>query len=61
MTLHACSEAEMDYVGAVSYYIEEETPRTAERFSNAVADSYRDIKAAPFLFVLIRMAFGKNQ
>ena len=50
MTLHACSEAEKDYVDAVAYYMEEKTPRTAERFSNILADSYRDIKAAPFLF-----------
>ncbi len=50
MTFHASSEAEKDYVDAVSYYLEEDTPRTAERFSNALANSYREIKAIPLLF-----------
>lgn len=50
MTFHASSEAEKDYVDVVSYYLEEDTPHTAERFSNALANSYREIKETPLLF-----------
>ncbi len=48
MTFHVRPEAEIDYVESVSYYLAEESPQSAERFTNALDHAYREIQEAPF-------------
>jgi plasmid stabilization system protein ParE len=48
MTFRVRPEAEIDYVESVSYYLTEETPQSAERFTNELDNAYLEIQEAPF-------------
>ncbi len=47
MTFRTRSEAEIDYVETVEFYLEEESPHAAERFTQALEEAYREIRLAP--------------
>ncbi len=48
MNFRVRPEAEMDYVESVSFYLAEETPQSAERFTNELDNAYLEIQEAPF-------------
>jgi toxin ParE1/3/4 len=48
MTFRVRPEAEIDYVESVSFYRAEESPQSAERFTNGLDTAYREIQEAPF-------------
>jgi plasmid stabilization system protein ParE len=47
MTLHVSSEADIDYIEAVSYYVSEESARLADRFTTELEKAYASILEAP--------------
>ena len=49
MTLRVRSEADIDYAESALYYITEETPESAERFTNEVERTYGLIRKSPKL------------
>ncbi len=48
MTLHLSSEAEVDYLESVLFYVTEESPQSAERFTNALEKAYDEVREAPY-------------
>ncbi len=46
--LHLSSEAEVDYLESVLFYLTEESPQSADRFTNELEKSYDDICDAPY-------------
>jgi toxin ParE1/3/4 len=47
MTLHLTSEAEVDYLESVLFYLTEESPQSADRFTNELEKSYEEIRGDP--------------
>jgi plasmid stabilization system protein ParE len=47
MTFIVRSQADRDVAEAIEYYLDQETPQSAERFANAVDVAYDDIIDAP--------------
>jgi toxin ParE1/3/4 len=48
MTLHLSSEADVDYLESLLFYLTEESPQSADRFTNELEKSYDDICEAPY-------------
>ena len=50
MVLTIRSQAELDIAETLEYYLDEETPVSADRFVQAVEGAYPEILAAPFRY-----------
>jgi plasmid stabilization system protein ParE len=47
MTIRLSSEAEIDYAESLLYYLTEQTPQSAERFTKRIEEAYSEIQEAP--------------
>ena len=50
MKFYILSEANIDFANCLQYYINEETPQTAERFAETIDRCYDEILESPNLF-----------
>jgi plasmid stabilization system protein ParE len=48
MTVRLSSEAEVDYIESMLFYLTEESLQSAERFTNELEKSYKEIYEAPY-------------